>query len=69
MGLAKVGLLYLAEHWYFLLDFVLNLNFSTFKSPPSPSPKTLAVRLRKTAQLLTNSITPVGHFGKCDRFI
>ena len=30
MGLAKVGLLYLAEHLYFLLAFVLNLNFGTF---------------------------------------
>ncbi len=30
MGLAKVGLWYKAEHLYFLLAFVLNLNFSTF---------------------------------------
>lgn len=30
MSLAKVGLKYKAEHLFFLLAFVLNLNFSTF---------------------------------------
>jgi hypothetical protein len=30
MGLAKVGLLCLIEHLYFLLALVLNLNFGAF---------------------------------------
>ena len=51
IGFASVWLLCLDEHLYYLLAFVLNLNFSAFYSTPNAKPKTVSAYMASPLRL------------------